>query len=65
MHRIKLNDRMSFPEELDMSTFIDIEDEVNTCYIFLLYISLYSFRFNCLMYMRVLPGGMFVCHMCV
>ncbi|KAH0502829.1 Ubiquitin carboxyl-terminal hydrolase 47 [Microtus ochrogaster] len=27
MHRIKLNDRMSFPEELDMSTFIDIEDE--------------------------------------
>uniref|UniRef100_A0A6J0TAK9 Ubiquitin carboxyl-terminal hydrolase 47 n=1 Tax=Pogona vitticeps TaxID=103695 RepID=A0A6J0TAK9_9SAUR len=27
MHRIKLNDRMTFPEELDMSTFIDIEDE--------------------------------------
>ncbi|XP_028914992.1 ubiquitin carboxyl-terminal hydrolase 47 isoform X3 [Ornithorhynchus anatinus] len=27
MHRIKLNDRMSFPEELDMSTFIDVEDE--------------------------------------
>lgn len=28
MHRIKLNDRMSFPEELDMSPFIDVEDEV-------------------------------------
>ncbi|XP_019911257.2 ubiquitin carboxyl-terminal hydrolase 47 isoform X3 [Esox lucius] len=27
MHRIKLNDRMSFPEELDMSPFIDVEDE--------------------------------------
>ncbi|XP_069079700.1 ubiquitin carboxyl-terminal hydrolase 47 isoform X1 [Pleurodeles waltl] len=27
MHRIKLNDRMAFPEELDMSPFIDIEDE--------------------------------------
>ncbi|KAJ8777599.1 hypothetical protein J1605_014252 [Eschrichtius robustus] len=27
MHRIKLNDRMTFPEELDMSTFIDVEDE--------------------------------------
>ncbi|XP_069479744.1 ubiquitin carboxyl-terminal hydrolase 47 isoform X2 [Ambystoma mexicanum] len=27
MHRIKLNDRMTFPEELDMSPFIDIEDE--------------------------------------
>lgn len=28
MHRIKLNDRMTFPEELDMSPFIDVEDEV-------------------------------------
>lgn len=28
MHRIKLNDRMTFPEELDMSPFIDLEDEV-------------------------------------
>lgn len=28
MHRIKLNDRMTFPEELDMSIFIDVEDEV-------------------------------------
>lgn len=28
MHRIKLNDRMAFPEELDMSPFIDVEDEV-------------------------------------
>ena len=28
MHRIKLNDRMTFPEELDMSSFIDVEDEV-------------------------------------
>ncbi|XP_030188375.1 ubiquitin carboxyl-terminal hydrolase 47 isoform X3 [Lynx canadensis] len=28
MHRIKLNDRMTFPEELDMSTFIDVEDEI-------------------------------------
>ncbi|XP_070619116.1 ubiquitin carboxyl-terminal hydrolase 47 isoform X1 [Erythrolamprus reginae] len=27
MHRIKLNDRMTFPEELDMGSFIDIEDE--------------------------------------
>ncbi|XP_039605834.1 ubiquitin carboxyl-terminal hydrolase 47 isoform X1 [Polypterus senegalus] len=27
MHRIKLNDRMTFPEELDMGPFIDIEDE--------------------------------------
>uniref|UniRef100_A0A8C3KXN9 Ubiquitin carboxyl-terminal hydrolase 47 n=1 Tax=Chrysolophus pictus TaxID=9089 RepID=A0A8C3KXN9_CHRPC len=27
MHRIKLNDRMTFPEELDMSIFIDVEDE--------------------------------------
>uniref|UniRef100_A0A672IEK2 Ubiquitin carboxyl-terminal hydrolase 47 n=1 Tax=Salarias fasciatus TaxID=181472 RepID=A0A672IEK2_SALFA len=27
MHRIKLNDRMIFPEELDMSPFIDVEDE--------------------------------------
>uniref|UniRef100_A0A8C6PI16 Ubiquitin carboxyl-terminal hydrolase 47 n=1 Tax=Nothobranchius furzeri TaxID=105023 RepID=A0A8C6PI16_NOTFU len=27
MHRIKLNDRMVFPEELDMSPFIDVEDE--------------------------------------
>ncbi|KYO22017.1 ubiquitin carboxyl-terminal hydrolase 47 isoform C [Alligator mississippiensis] len=27
MHRIKLNDRMTFPEELDMGTFIDVEDE--------------------------------------
>ncbi|KAK2100728.1 Ubiquitin carboxyl-terminal hydrolase 47 [Saguinus oedipus] len=27
MHRIKLNDRMTFPEELDMSTFIDVEEE--------------------------------------
>uniref|UniRef100_A0A8C1UU01 Ubiquitin carboxyl-terminal hydrolase 47 n=1 Tax=Cyprinus carpio TaxID=7962 RepID=A0A8C1UU01_CYPCA len=27
MHRIKLNDRMTFPEELDMSPFIDVEDE--------------------------------------
>ncbi|ELV11214.1 Ubiquitin carboxyl-terminal hydrolase 47 [Tupaia chinensis] len=31
MHRIKLNDRMTFPEELDMSTFIDIEDETESC----------------------------------
>lgn len=29
MHRIKLNDRMTFPEELDMSPFIDVEDEVS------------------------------------
>lgn len=28
MHRIKLNERMTFPEELDMSPFIDVEDEV-------------------------------------
>ncbi|KAM4720713.1 ubiquitin carboxyl-terminal hydrolase 47 isoform 1-T1 [Rhinophrynus dorsalis] len=27
MHRIKLNDRMTFPEELDMGPFIDVEDE--------------------------------------
>ncbi|MGH0167929.1 UNVERIFIED_CONTAM: hypothetical protein FKN15_077213 [Acipenser sinensis] len=27
MHRIKLNDRMTFPEELDMSPFIDVDDE--------------------------------------
>ncbi|KAJ8412867.1 hypothetical protein AAFF_G00104490 [Aldrovandia affinis] len=27
MHRIKLNDRMTFPEELDMGPFIDMEDE--------------------------------------
>ncbi|KAJ3593031.1 hypothetical protein NHX12_005369 [Muraenolepis orangiensis] len=27
MHRIKLNDRMSFPDDLDMSPFIDVEDE--------------------------------------
>ncbi|XP_053247009.1 ubiquitin carboxyl-terminal hydrolase 47 isoform X1 [Podarcis raffonei] len=27
MHRIKLNDRMTFPEELDMGSFIDTEDE--------------------------------------
>ncbi|XP_041445314.1 ubiquitin carboxyl-terminal hydrolase 47 isoform X1 [Xenopus laevis] len=27
MHRIKLNDRMTFPDELDMSPFIDMEDE--------------------------------------
>ncbi|XP_026868711.2 ubiquitin carboxyl-terminal hydrolase 47 isoform X3 [Electrophorus electricus] len=27
MHRIKLNDRMTFPEELDMSPFMDLEDE--------------------------------------
>uniref|UniRef100_A0AAY4BHH6 Ubiquitin carboxyl-terminal hydrolase 47 n=1 Tax=Denticeps clupeoides TaxID=299321 RepID=A0AAY4BHH6_9TELE len=27
MHRIKLNNRMTFPEELDMSPFIDVEDE--------------------------------------
>ncbi|XP_077568912.1 ubiquitin carboxyl-terminal hydrolase 47 [Stigmatopora nigra] len=27
MHRIKLNDSMTFPEELDMSPFIDVEDE--------------------------------------
>ncbi|KAG7274443.1 hypothetical protein CRUP_033599 [Coryphaenoides rupestris] len=27
MHRIKLNDRMTFPGELDMSPFIDVEDE--------------------------------------
>ncbi|XP_053576238.1 ubiquitin carboxyl-terminal hydrolase 47 isoform X2 [Bombina bombina] len=27
MHRIKLNDRMTFPEQLDMSAFIDVEDE--------------------------------------
>lgn len=29
MHRIKLNDSMTFPEELDMSPFIDVEDEVS------------------------------------
>lgn len=40
MHRIKLNDRMTFPEELDMSTFIDVEDEVSIYYIFLLHFSL-------------------------
>uniref|UniRef100_A0A8I3NWL8 Ubiquitin carboxyl-terminal hydrolase 47 n=1 Tax=Canis lupus familiaris TaxID=9615 RepID=A0A8I3NWL8_CANLF len=34
MHRIKLNDRMTFPEELDMSTFIDVEDEVRYLFIF-------------------------------
>uniref|UniRef100_A0A7M4EEK9 Ubiquitin carboxyl-terminal hydrolase 47 n=1 Tax=Crocodylus porosus TaxID=8502 RepID=A0A7M4EEK9_CROPO len=28
MHRIKLNDRMTFPEELDMGSFIDVEDEL-------------------------------------
>ncbi|XP_072906042.1 ubiquitin carboxyl-terminal hydrolase 47 isoform X3 [Hemitrygon akajei] len=27
MHRIKLNDRMTFPAELDMSPFIDFEEE--------------------------------------
>ncbi|XP_018115793.1 ubiquitin carboxyl-terminal hydrolase 47-like isoform X2 [Xenopus laevis] len=27
MHRIKLNDRMTFPDELDMSPFIEVEDE--------------------------------------
>ncbi|XP_069759702.1 ubiquitin carboxyl-terminal hydrolase 47 isoform X4 [Narcine bancroftii] len=27
MHRIKLNDRMTFPAELDMSPFIDLEEE--------------------------------------
>uniref|UniRef100_A0A3Q3MWL6 Ubiquitin carboxyl-terminal hydrolase 47 n=1 Tax=Mastacembelus armatus TaxID=205130 RepID=A0A3Q3MWL6_9TELE len=27
MHRIKLNDRMTFPEELDMGPFIDVDDE--------------------------------------
>ncbi|XP_063802500.1 ubiquitin carboxyl-terminal hydrolase 47 isoform X3 [Pseudophryne corroboree] len=27
MHRIKLNDRMTFLDELDMSPFIDVEDE--------------------------------------
>ncbi|XP_048401625.1 ubiquitin carboxyl-terminal hydrolase 47 isoform X3 [Stegostoma tigrinum] len=27
MHRIKLNDRMTFPAELDMSPFIDVEEE--------------------------------------
>ncbi|XP_077482778.1 ubiquitin carboxyl-terminal hydrolase 47 [Stigmatopora argus] len=27
MHRIKLNDSMTFPDELDMSPFIDVEDE--------------------------------------
>ncbi|XP_068947330.1 ubiquitin carboxyl-terminal hydrolase 47 isoform X4 [Petaurus breviceps papuanus] len=32
MHRIKLNDRMTFPEELDMSTFIDVEDETSLLY---------------------------------
>ncbi|XP_074132885.1 ubiquitin carboxyl-terminal hydrolase 47 isoform X5 [Sminthopsis crassicaudata] len=32
MHRIKLNDRMTFPEELDMSTFIDVEDENSLVY---------------------------------
>ncbi|XP_039391906.1 ubiquitin carboxyl-terminal hydrolase 47 isoform X3 [Mauremys reevesii] len=32
MHRIKLNDRMTFPEELDMSTFIDVEDENSLLY---------------------------------
>ncbi|KAF4009021.1 hypothetical protein G4228_000018 [Cervus hanglu yarkandensis] len=32
MHRIKLNDRMTFPEELDMSTFIDVEDENSLIY---------------------------------
>ena len=29
MHRIKLNDRMTFPDELDMSPFMDVEDEVS------------------------------------
>uniref|UniRef100_A0A670HS80 Ubiquitin carboxyl-terminal hydrolase 47 n=1 Tax=Podarcis muralis TaxID=64176 RepID=A0A670HS80_PODMU len=32
MHRIKLNDRMTFPEELDMGSFIDIEDENSLLY---------------------------------
>ncbi|KAK2527276.1 Usp47 [Columba livia] len=32
MHRIKLNDRMTFPEELDMSVFIDVEDESSLLY---------------------------------
>uniref|UniRef100_UPI00398E4669 ubiquitin carboxyl-terminal hydrolase 47 isoform X2 n=1 Tax=Pristiophorus japonicus TaxID=55135 RepID=UPI00398E4669 len=27
MHRIKLNDRMTFPAELDMNPFIDVEEE--------------------------------------
>ncbi|KAG8438305.1 hypothetical protein GDO86_008837 [Hymenochirus boettgeri] len=27
MHRIKLNDRMTFPDELDMCPFMDVEDE--------------------------------------
>lgn len=40
MHRIKLNDRMTFPEELDMSTFIDVEDEVNTYKLYFRYSSL-------------------------
>lgn len=34
MHRIKLNDRMTFPEELDMGSFIDIEDEVTQQVVF-------------------------------
>lgn len=33
MHRIKLNDRMTFPEELDMSPFIDVEDEVRCSFV--------------------------------
>lgn len=33
MHRIKLNDRMTFPEELDMSPFIDVEDEVRRSFV--------------------------------
>lgn len=68
MHRIKLNDRMSFPEELDMSTFIDIEDEVNTYYIFL-YFSLNSFPFNCfkLLYEYECFAWRYVCvsHVCL
>lgn len=40
MHRIKLNDRMTFPEELDMSPFIDVEDEARERYLLFLISSL-------------------------
>lgn len=42
MHRIKLNDRMTFPEELDMSPFIDVEDEVKLFYYCFLLYSVYE-----------------------
>lgn len=38
MHRIKLNDRMTFPEELDMGPFIDVEDEVRATLSFWFYL---------------------------